>query len=468
MNGNVGIGTWVPRALFQVNGTLTPFLVTNTGNVGMGTMNIIYFGTYPMLTAEGTSGNFFSGDSGNSTVIGASTNNTGQGFLALVNVSSNSNTAFGSEALNQTTSNGFNSAFGTFAAQNSTGINETAIGYASLFNMTSGSSNTAIGNNSGRYYTGATNLTTISASTFLGYNTQANANNDSDETVIGYNAVGSGSHTVTIGSTSVGATIFPGGNVGIGSLAPNGVLDIEGTTSAQVVFNALAASAAVNVGVGSFNPGQRIDVQGTVRTTGFTLNSGTFTSGFVLTEDSSGRGTWQAASGGGGASGWTISGNNVYETSQGNVGIGTTAVNQGALVVMNGNVGIGTLAPKGLLDVQGTAGHLYVGVNGYVGLGTTNPQSSLDITNGDVGIGTWSPSALLQINGSLNPFIVTSSGNVGVGSVTPGQKLDVVGTMRLISGTTGAVLCLTSDGTVGHCTAGASCLTTCTCTCTAN
>ena len=39
--------------------------------------------------------------------------------------------------------------------------------------------------------------------------------------------------------------------------------------------------------------------------------------------------------------GWTTSGNNVYETSGGNVGIGTTMLTTAALTVMNGNVGVG-------------------------------------------------------------------------------------------------------------------------------
>ena len=37
-NGNVGIGTWVPTGLLQVNNpAASPFAVTTAGNVGIGT-----------------------------------------------------------------------------------------------------------------------------------------------------------------------------------------------------------------------------------------------------------------------------------------------------------------------------------------------------------------------------------------------------------------------------------------------
>ena len=77
-----------------------------------------------------------------------------------------------------------------------------------------------------------------------------------------------------------------------------------------------------NVGISSVNPGQLMDVQGTVRTMGFIMSGQTPIGGYVLTaSDSAGDTTWTS---GGAVSGWTVSGANVYESLGGNVGIGTT------------------------------------------------------------------------------------------------------------------------------------------------
>ena len=96
---------------------------------------------------------------------------------------------------------------------------------------------------------------------------------------------------------------------------------------------------------------------------------------YVLTAlDTSGDTTWSSIAT---VSGWTTTNlADVYETSGGNVGIGTTITNAGAaLSVMNGNVGIGTWVPNGALIVQG----------GNVGIGSVSPGNLLDV-NGNVQI----------------------------------------------------------------------------------
>ncbi len=140
-------------------------------------------------------------------------------------------------------------------------------------------------------------------------------------------------------------------------------------------------------------------------------------SGYVLTaSDSAGDTTWTPA---GTVAGWTVSGNNVFETNGGNVGIGTTMLSQGTLLVngnvgigtwttaggnltvMGGNVGIGSAWPGQLLDVAGTLRDLNEIINGNVGIGTFAMQASLAVTNGNVGIGTWTSSSTLSIIGSI-------------------------------------------------------------------
>ena len=107
--------------------------------------------------------------------------------------------------------------------------------------------------------------------------------------------------------------------------------------------------------------------------------------GYVLTSsDSSGDTTWSSP---GGVSGWTISGNNVYQTFGGNVGIGTTLLTTSALTVMNGNVGIGTWIPSSPLAVGANA--FTVNSAGAI-TATTGITTSGAYTQSGVGINAFS------------------------------------------------------------------------------
>ena len=76
-------------------------------------------------------------------------------------------------------------------------------------------------------------------------------------------------------------------------------------------------------------------------------------------------------------------GRNVYETGNGNVGIGTTLLTTAALTVMNGNVGIGTWVPGNEL---GVVGGMAIGPANYTA--TAAPSNGL-IVSGNVGIGVF-------------------------------------------------------------------------------
>jgi hypothetical protein len=119
------------------------------------------------------------------------------------------------------------------------------------------------------------------------------------------------------------------GNVGINSSVPRAKLDVEGS----VYFG------NGNIGVASTAPGQKIDVTGTVRATAF-LGDGSGLSGL-------------------GATAWSTSGSNVYVTNS------------------SYTVGIGSSVPQAKLDVEGS---VYVG-NGNVGLGTSVPTSTLQVVS---------------------------------------------------------------------------------------
>ena len=232
----------------------------------------------------------------------------------------------------------------------------------------------------------------LTASDSAGDTTWTSAGAVSGWTISGNNVYETLGGNVGIGTTTVnqGALVVTNGNVGIGTWAPNAPLSFGGSTGEKIrLFDSgtaastngfgiapndfqsfigpssnfftwrqngyngttlMVLSGVGNVGIGSVAPGTALDVTGTVRATGFTMSGQTPISGYVLTaSDSAGDTTWTSA---GAVSGWTISGNNVYETLGGNVGIGTTTVNQAAFVVTNGNVGIGTWAPSTQLAVQ--------------------------------------------------------------------------------------------------------------------
>lgn len=162
------------------------------------------------------------------------------------------------------------------------------------------------------------------------------------------------------GSSSGGSGTVNSGTTGQGAYYASNTTTVSGTSSITFTGNA----SGNNVGIGSLTPGQLLDVQGTIRDVGEIIN--------------------------------------------GNVGIGTSSINQGALVVTNGNVGIGTWTPAGLLDVQGTLIHFYVINNGNIGIGTVNPVSGLQVGSG--------------ASNSASEFNVTTAGALQAGAITAGTS----------------------------------------------
>ena len=149
----------------------------------------------------------------------------------LVNTTGESNCAFGTSTLASNTDADGNSAFGT----------------NSLNNITTGDYNSALGIDAGTYITdGSTANATGTLGVFLGSYTKASANGALNEIVIGYNAIGSGSNTVTLGSTSITSTILRGGII-IGNGATSaGTIQInedtnDGTNNATFTIPALTA-----------------------------------------------------------------------------------------------------------------------------------------------------------------------------------------------------------------------------------
>lgn len=178
---------------------------------------------------------------------GAENTAVGNGVL-IANSAGGRNTAIGHAALSSNTASDNTSVGHVSLYYNTSGSYNTAMGRQSLVNNTSGSYNTAIGFQSGMVIAGGTTANQTSTnSLYLGALTKALANGDTNEIVIGYDALGNGSNSVTLGSTTIAKTILQG-NVGIGATSPTNKLHVEGGITIGSSTPATTTSALYNLG----------------------------------------------------------------------------------------------------------------------------------------------------------------------------------------------------------------------------
>ena len=274
--GNVGIGTIAPSQKLDIAGNInintngTDMLISsyhgansdgNNSFIGGGGQNSIgevgntYKGSYN--TAQGayalrynTTGYY----------------NSAQGAYALYsNTTGNSNSAQGLYALFYNTTGNSNSAQGLYALySNTTGYNNSAQGYNALRSNTTGYNNSAQGYNAGR------TIIDGNSNTFIGYIAGYHASQKTN--AVNSMALGNGAYTtadnqVVIGNTSVTQTLL-NGNVGIGTTAPSGKLDIEGG-------DVFIGSGTLTNGSGS----EDLSVTGNVEVDGIIVADGSITAG---------------------------------------------------------------------------------------------------------------------------------------------------------------------------------------------
>jgi hypothetical protein len=236
------------------------------------------------------------------------------------------------------------------------------------------------------------------------------------------------------------------GNVGLGNTAPNAKLEVDG--------NIYIPLGAGNIGIGTSVPRAAL-VVGSDATLTYAFDGGSAyvqkwleVDGAIYLPD----GTRVASSADlGGAVGWTKSGAKVYVTSSADsVGIGTS-VPGASLEITKQAGGVAPLMVSSAATLDGD--YLIVTSLGNVGIGTTVPAGTFEVKKSGS-----APPVMISSGANTDGdyLTVTSAGNVGMGTSVPNANLEVqktgaVSPFMISSGATldGDYFVVTSAGNVG-------------------
>jgi len=198
-------------------------------------------------------------------------------------------------------------------------------------------------------------------------------------------------------------------SVGIGTNAPNASaqLDITSTTKGMLIPRMTTAQRTAITA-----PANGLMVYDTNLTSFYFYNGN----------------EWAAVnSGGGGGNNWTVSGNNIYNSNTGNVGIGSIVGLKEKLSV-KGNLFVTHTNGNDLVNGGNKAVVNLHGAN--TGSGVVNFLKPDTSTGASIIYGNVLSQFFLQNGSNTYQLFLRSNGNVGVGSNTPLEKLDVSGNIR--------------------------------------
>jgi hypothetical protein len=347
---------WFPADAITLNNT------THASPVG-----IIYKGLDPFIHNFNYGANGTVTTTGQNTFIGINSGNLTMGATATETYHSSYNVAIGPDTLDKNTTGYSNTAIGrTVLDDNTTGYSNTGIGGYALSQNTTGDSNIGIGTNA------VTNNVSGDRNIGIGVWALGSDTDTSDQVAIGYYALAlnttgaintalgtstlaantSGQRNTAIGYNALTSNTTANDNTAVGAYA----LDTKTTGNYNDAFGSYALTAVTsggfNVGMGSYSIGNLTTGQ---YNTALGYQAGRYISNKV---DYNTTGT-ESIYIGQNSSPYANGDKNEIVIGAGATGNGTNSVTLGnddvTKTVMKGNVGIGTTSPESLLEVHGTA-----------------------------------------------------------------------------------------------------------------
>tara|TARA_R110000868_G_scaffold37447_10_gene132457 strand:- start:111 stop:3602 length:3492 start_codon:yes stop_codon:yes gene_type:complete len=444
--GNVGIGMTTPGDKLEVNGNVyanafnsigTISRYNSTGGLAMYGLsgnpyaviqaysNVAGAGKYLSLNPNG--GNVGIG----TTTPGAKLDVAGDALINSITVGR------GSGNVSNNTANGYTSLY-----SNTTGNQNTANGYEALRFNTIGYRNTAFG-----YQTLRTNVDD-NGLTAIGYSALYSNNGGGLNTAVGYQALYSNTvanENTAVGSSTLGLTVGGGRNTAVGSAAM--LTNIVGSNNLAIGTDALRnATANSNTAVGSYSLRTNVGGSNNVavgKDSGAFLSNGTTAVTTTTNSVFIGSGTSPLAN---------------SQTNQIVIGYLATGAGSNSVVIGNdsitktllkGNVGIGTTSPNSKLDVYTatTGGNIRLSSDtpttyGEIRFSSNNASylgygSSIEGTGEGVGVNVGD--LRFKTGSGATPTTrmrIASSGNVLIGTTTDAgtDKLQVAGSILASTG----------------------------------